>query len=222
MKILIVDDHRIVRDGLRTMLEAAGFSVVGSAANGHEAIERARELAPDVVIMDITMPELDGIEATRLLTCELPRIRVLALSMKVDRYSVLAMFGAGAQGYLSKAATSTEELVQAIRAVAVGNKYVSPAIASVVLQNTLEASSTTAPRAGVSSTPSEPRPLSLREREVLQLLAEGKASKEIARALTLALPTVETHRRQIMAKLGIHSIAELTKYAVREGLTPLD
>jgi DNA-binding NarL/FixJ family response regulator len=217
MKILIADDHRLMRDGLRAILEKEQLVVVGDASNGHEAIVLARELHPDLVVMDISMPQLNGIDATRRLVAELPQIKVLALSMNSDRRYVLAMFAAGAAGYLLKSSAS-EELVQALRAVAAGHKYVSPAIAGVVLDNLTEAHARLTPPPPTSSA----RSLTAREREVLQLLAEGKSSKEIASCLSVAIPTVETHRRQIMDKLSLRSVAELTKYAIREGLTSLE
>jgi len=222
VKIVLADDHRMMRDGLRAILEKDGHEVVGEAANGHEALAVAHRARPNIVLMDISMPELNGIDATRRLVAELPATKVIALSMNTDRRYVLAMFEAGAVGYLLKS-SAADELITAIGAVASGQKYVSPSIAGIVLERLVSAplasappSRRTAPDAGAA------KALSLREREVLQLLAEGKSSKEIAGRLGVAVPTVETHRRQIMAKLGLRTIAELTKYAVREGLTSLD
>jgi len=214
MRVLLADDHRMMRDGLRAVLDKDGMKVVGEAATGHEAIALAHSLVPDVVIMDIAMPELNGIDATRRLTKELPHVKVIALSMNADRRYVMAMLEAGAAGYLLKNEAS-EELLRAISAVMRGQTYVSPAVAGNVLEHVMGRR----PRAG--SAVSE-RPLSPREREVLQLLAEGKSSKEIASVLSIALPTVETHRRQLMSKLKLRSIAELTKYAIREGLTSVE
>lgn len=222
MEILIADDHRIMRDSLQTTLEGAGFAVVGGAANGREAIALAQNLQPDLVVMDISMPEVDGIEATHVLNSTLPQVKVVALSMKSDRFSVLAMFAAGARGYLAKGTASKQELLQAIAAVAEGHKYVSPAVASLVLDGAAERVGGGQQRAGAVGGASRESRLSSRERQVLRLLAEGKSSKEIATYLELSVPTVETHRRQIGSKVGLRSIAELTKYAVREGLTPLD
>jgi len=208
MKILLVDDHKMMRDGLRAILENEGMQVVGEAANGREAIELARRVRPEIVVMDISMPELNGIDATRRLVAELPGIKVIGLSVNADRRYVVAMFEAGAVGYLLKNSAS-EELMQAVRAVAGDLTYVSPSVAAVVVDS--------------RATPhSQDRRLSPREREVLQLLAEGKSSKEIATSLNVAVPTVETHRRQIMDKLNLRTIAELTKHAIREGLTSLD
>lgn len=213
MKILLVDDHKMMRDGLRAILEKENLEVVGEAASGREALAQARRLRPQVVVMDISMPDLNGIDATGKLLAELPGLKVIALSMNSDRRYVLAMFKAGAVGYLLKNAAS-EELIAAVRAVADDLTYVSPAIASLIVDDALDGK-----RAGQGPAL---RTLSPREREVLQLLAEGKSSKDIAGRLDIAVPTVETHRRQIMDKLGLRTIAELTKYAIREGLTSLE
>jgi DNA-binding NarL/FixJ family response regulator len=210
MKVLLADDHRMMREGLRALLEKEGIEVAGEAANGREAIALALRERPDVVVMDIAMPEMNGIDATKRLAVEAPEAKVVALSMNADRRYVVAMFAAGAFGYLLKNGASSE-LIQAVKAAARGQKYVSPAIASVVVSGMIERASPADSKAA--------QPLSPREREVLQLLAEGCSSKEIAHRLTVAVATVETHRRQIMAKLGLRSVAELTKYAIREGLT---
>lgn len=199
-----------MRDGLRAVLERAGIEVVGEAATGHEALTEVRRLRPDVVVMDIGMPQLNGIDATRRLTAELHGLKVLALSMNADRRYVIAMLEAGAMGYLLKNSAS-DELLIALEAIVRGETYLSPAIAGSVVAEAIQRGS--APR------PSEQRELSVREREVLQLVAEGKSSKEIGAILQIAVPTVETHRRQIMEKLSLRTIAELTKYAIREGLT---
>lgn len=200
----------MMRDGLRAVLERAGIEVVGEAATGHEALTEVRRLRPDVVVMDIGMPQLNGIDATRRLTAELHGLKVLALSMNADRRYVIAMLEAGAMGYLLKNSAS-DELLIALEAIVRGETYLSPAIAGSVVAEAIQRGS--APR------PSEQRELSVREREVLQLVAEGKSSKEIGAILQIAVPTVETHRRQIMEKLSLRTIAELTKYAIREGLT---
>lgn len=221
MKILLCDDHRMMREGLRVILEREGLEVSGEAANGREVIELAERVVPDIVVMDISMPELNGIDATRRLMERFPGIKVIGLSMNSDRRYVVRMFAAGAVGYLLKSSAS-EELISAIHAVAAGYKYVSPAVAGSVIEGCLAQA---APSERPSSRPpdsSAPKPLSAREREVLQLLAEGRSSKDIAARLDIAATTVETHRRQIMDKLNIRTIAELTKYAVREGLTSLD
>lgn len=213
MKVLLVDDHAMMRDGLRAVLDRAGVEVVGEAADGRSAIAEAARLRPDVVVMDIAMPGLNGIDATRLLLSELPGTRVLALSMNADKRYVTAMLAAGAAGYLLKNSAS-DELLSALKVVARGQTYLSPAVAGGVVDDALR------PRNAIRET--NEKALTAREREVLQLLAEGNSSKEIAAALKIALPTVETHRRQIMEKVGLRSIAELTKYAIREGLTSPD
>jgi DNA-binding NarL/FixJ family response regulator len=211
MRVILADDHRMLRDGLRAVLEKDGVQVVGEAATGHEAVALAHSLTPDVVIMDIAMPELNGIDATRRLTKELPSTKVIALSMNADRRYVIAMLEAGAAGYMLKNEAS-EELLRALSAVARGHTYLSPAVAGGVVDHVV----------GPRDRTLVDKPLSPREREVLQLLAEGKSSKEIAGVLAIALPTVESHRRQLMAKLNLRTIAELTKYAIREGLTTIE
>ena len=222
MKILLCDDHRMMRDGLRVILEKEGFEVIGEAPTGREALALSAQLRPDVVVMDISMPDLNGIDATRKLLARYPGMKVVGLSMNADRRYVTAMFAAGAVGYLVKSCAS-EELIQAIRAVAANLKYVSPAIAgSFVDEFVTHAGAAQLPVSSSPGRPSGGKPLSPREREVLQLLAEGKSSKDIAARLEVAATTVETHRRQIMDKLQLRTIAELTKYAVREGLTTLE
>ena len=214
MNILLVDDHQMMRDGLRAVLEKeSDLHVSGEAADGRTALELCSTLHPDVVVMDIGMPGLNGIEATRQVTTHHPRTRVVALSMNADRRYVHAMFEAGAWAYLVKSSAS-DELIRAIRAVAHDEKYVSPTVASAVLDTFV-----TGPRAQQHDPRSE---LSPREREVLQLLAEGMTSKEIAAKLDLAVSTIETHRKQIMAKLELRSVAELTKFAIRTGITTLE
>ena len=187
--------------------------MLGEAGTGHEAIALAHELQPDVVIMDVSMPDMNGIDATRRLAAELPNVKVIGLSSHTDRRSVLPMLEAGAAGYLLKHAAS-RELLLALPAVARGQTYLSPAIAGYSVGHAVGR------RPPSNAKPANP--LSPREREVLQLLAEGKSSKEIASTLGIALPTVETHRRQLMDKLSLRTIAELTKYAIREGLTSVE
>jgi len=212
VKLLLCDDHKMMRDGLRAILEKEGLEVVGEASTGRDVIQLARRLSPDIVVMDISMPDLNGIDATRALIAEFRTMKVVGLSMNADQRYVIAMFKAGAVGYLLKDAASNE-LIRAVRTVASGLTYVSPSIAAVVVGNVTEPA--------VPATTLK-KPLSPREREVLQLLAEGNASKEIATRLSVSVATVESHRRQIVEKLNIHSIAQLTKYAIREGLTSTD
>lgn len=220
MKILLADDHRMLRDGLRALLERESLQVVGEASSGREVLPLCASLQPDILIMDVNMPELNGIEATRHVRGLASACKVIGLSMSGERSIILAMFAAGASGYLLKSAAA-EELIRAIHEVAEGRKYVSPAIAGVIVEYVVESASGT-PVAGKGLQLAAGSGLTSREREVLQLVAEGNASKDIATKLNLAVTTVETHRRQIMEKLGIHSIAELTKFAIRAGITPLE
>ena len=209
--VLIADDHQIVREGLRSLLaKEPWIRVVGEAAEGRTTLRLARELAPDVIIMDVAMPDLNGIEATRQIVAEFPAIRVLALSMHDDRRFVLKMLSAGAKGYLLKDC-AFKDLVKAIRVVIANRIYLSSEVADLLAQDDL--ASATAKESSALQTPSP------REREVLQLLAEGGSSHRIAESLHISIKTVETHRAQLMAKLKVRSVAELTKYAIREGLT---
>jgi len=206
IKILLADDHALVRQGLRFILEAQNdMEIVGQAGNGNEAVEMAEKLKPDVVIMDVAMPGLNGVEATRRLSGSLPRTRVLALSMHKDSVYVREILRAGARGYLLKD-SGDADLVAAVRAVAKGEGYISPAVSDAVLSDY---------RKHVTD------PLDLltsREREVLQLIAEGKTNKEIATDLNLSVYTVEAHRGRIMEKLNLHSTGELVRFALRNGL----
>ncbi len=213
-RILIADDHRIMREGLRALLgKQDTFLVVGEAEDGRKAVELAARLRPDVVIMDLTMPGLNGIEATRQIVAANPGTKVIALSIHSDRRFVRQMFEAGATGYLLKEG-AFEELARAIHTVAGGKAFVSPGIAGVLINDLVR-------QMAGRETPAGVRALRGREKEVLQLLAEGKSTKEIAAILRVGVKTVETHRRQIMLKLQLDSVAELTKYAIREGLTSL-
>jgi len=210
IKILLVDDHRIVREGIRSLLEDdPDLEVIAEAEDGRQAVQLARELSPDVVILDVAMPDLNGIEATRQIVADVPGTRVIALSMYCAKRFVAEMFKAGASGYLPKDCASSE-MVLAIRDVVANRTYLSPRIAGDVLKDYAS---------GAGST--EVSALAPREREVLQMLAEGKTTKQIALHINLSVKTVETYRERIMKKLGINSLAELTKYAIREGLTSL-
>ena len=212
-KVLLGDDHKIVRQGLQVLLEKEpDIEVIGEAEDGRTTVRLAEELSPDVVIMDICMPDLNGIEATRQIIARAPVIKVIALSMYSDRRFVLSIMKAGASGYLLKDC-AFEELAQAIRAVAINRTYLSPSIADIMIKDYIH--QLQKHDLSVFSV------LTAREREVLQLLAEGKTIKEIAAQLYISVKTIETHRQQMMNKLNIHTVAELTKYAVREGLTSL-
>ena len=214
IKILLADDHKLMREGLRMLIEKTGrLTIVGEADNGVSAVRMARDLKPDLVLMDVSMPDLNGIEATRRIVTEAPGAKVIGLSMHTDKRFVRQMFTAGARGYVLKG-SAFEEVAAAIKTVAAGRIYVSPKISDQVLADYVK--QLTKPSAEAES------PLSGREREVLQMLAEGKSSCTIAERLHVSVTTVDTHRKHIMDKLGFRSIAELTKYAVREGLTSLD
>ena len=206
IRVLLADDHAMVRKGFRMILEAQpDMEISGEAGNGREAVELAEKLHPDVVVMDVAMPELNGIEATRRLASSSPHSRVLALSMHKDSVYVREILRAGARGYLLKDSIDTD-LINAVRAVARGDGYISPGVSDAVLSDY---------RRHVSD------PLDLltsREREVLQMIAESKTNKEIAASLNLSVYTVEAHRGKIMEKLNLHSTGELVRFAVRHGL----
>jgi len=215
IRVLIADDHKIMLAGLRSLLEKqTDFEVVGEADNGRKAVKMAQEKTPDVVVMDVSMPDLNGIEATMQIIESLPKTRVVALSMHSDKRFVMGMLRAGASGYLLKDCAS-QELANAIVQVAGGKKYLSPEITGVVIDDFLLGGSSEEVATAAS-------PLSPREREVLQLIAEGWSTKQIASHLYVSIKTIETHRRQIMKKLDLHAIADLTKYAIREGLTSIE
>ena len=206
IRILLADDHAVVRQGFKMILAAqADMEIVGEAGNGREAVSLAETLNPDVIVMDVAMPELNGIEATRRLGDSSPRTRVLALSMHKDSVYVREILRAGARGYLLKD-SGDADLINAVRVIAKGEGYISPAVSDAVLTDY---------RKHVTD------PLDLltsREREVLQHIAEGKTNKEIATALNLSVYTVEAHRGRIMEKLNLHSTGELVRFALRNGL----
>jgi DNA-binding NarL/FixJ family response regulator len=213
-RVLLVDDHAIIRQGLSSLLEKQpDVEVVGSVEDGRKAVDIARELAPDLVIMDISMPNLNGIDATRKIIGELGDVKVIALSIHSSRHFVAEMLKAGASGYILKDCLF-DELVEAIKTVLNGGIYLSPKITGVVIDDYVK-------RLSTQYQPDGPV-LTEREREVLQFLSEGKSTKQIALQLHVSTKTIESNRRNIMDKLGINSVAELTKYAVREGLTPLE
>jgi len=215
IRILLADDHKLLREGLRALIEEQrNMTVVAEAEDGRSAVRLAAKLSPDIIVMDISMPGLNGIDATRRITAESPGIKVIALSMHADRNFVVEMFKAGAAGYLLKDC-AFEELIQAIRAVSSKKAYLSSKLSDTMIKDYVNLF----PKKKNLSVFSA---LTTREREVLQLMAEGKSTREVAAKLNVSTKTVETFRRLIMKKLDIHNVAELTKYAIRAGLTSLD
>jgi len=213
IRVLIADDHRIMREGLRSLLEQEDdLELVGETQNGREAVQLARKLLPTIAVLDVAMPDLNGMEATRQILRQAPKVKVLALSMHSDRRFILGMIEAGASGYLLKDC-AYEELVTALRAVAGGGIYLSPRIAGLVVKERLKSQSDPAAASAAS--------LTAKEREVVQLIAEGHSTKEIADILGVSVKTVETHRQRVQTKLNCRSVADLTKFALREGLTSL-
>ncbi len=212
IRVLIAEDHTIVRQGLISLLAAErGIEIVGEASDGHEAVEAAGRLKPHVVLMDLGMPGLNGVDATRQIKRDFPDVAVLVLSMYSAEEHVRPAIRAGAAGYLLKG-SGLSDLVAAIRAVASGEAFLSPQVAKILLKD-----ARTDDEAATSS-----GPLTAREREILQLVGEGSSSPEIARALSLSVKTVEGHRSRIMAKLNIHDVAGLVRYAIRTGLVSPD
>lgn len=213
LTILIADDHRIVREGLRQLLDAApNLKVVGEADTGVRAVELALELSPACVVMDITMPQLSGIEATRRILAQRPATRIIALSMHAERRYIIECLRAGMQGYLLKE-SAFDEMRRAIDMVMDGGIYLSSQVAGGFIRDAVSRVN--------DDDGSVFQVLSDRERQVLQLLAEGQSTKEIAGSLGVSVKTIETHRKKIMEKVGLHSVAELTRYALREGLIEL-
>jgi two-component system response regulator NreC len=211
IRVLIADDHTLVREGLRALLEGReNFEVIAEASNGLEAVERAQEMRPDVVLMDITMPGLDGFEATRRIVKMSPAIRVLVLTVHETEDYFFRVLEVGAQGFLVKDAASTE-LVAAVMAVHQGGMFLHPPLAKRLVEDYLRRVSTGEERASYED-------LTSRQREILKLIGEGNTNQEIASQLSLSINTVQTHRSRIMDKLNLHSRAELMKYAVRMGL----
>jgi DNA-binding NarL/FixJ family response regulator len=214
VRVVLADDHRILREGLRSIIERdLRMEVVGHAENGRDAVALVRTLNPDIVIMDIHMPELNGTEATRIIAREFPHVKVIALSMHSDRGIILEILRAGASGYLLKDC-ATDELERAIRTVMAHKTYVSPDVTGIVIDELRGETNNTSTNVLHA--------LTGKEREVLQLLSEGKTVKEISGVLGVSIPTVETHKQHLMCKLKISSIAELTKFAIRHGITSLD
>jgi DNA-binding NarL/FixJ family response regulator len=212
IKVLIVDDHPVVRKGLLSCLSSKeNLKIVGEAANGNEAVKLVKELAPDIVLMDISMPEMDGLAVTEALRKEAPASKVLILSMQSNRDAVLRIIKAGARGYVLKDAP-TDELVHAIETVHGGDAYFSGPVAKIALNQYVSDADDTKPVTKLSD----------REREVLALIAEGKSNTEIAMHLGIGVRTTETHRERIMRKLDIHSVAGLTKFAIANGISSLE
>lgn len=214
LKVIIADDHAIIREGLKSLLEKKGIQVIGIAKNGREAVEKAISLKPDIMMMDISMPDLNGVEATARIRQEVPHTRVIALSMHSGKTIIDKMFASGASGYILKE-SAFDEIYDAIQGVIRGNFYLTPSIARMYVDDQ-----------GISCGTWENLPkfnkISKKEREILQLVAEGEKTREIAEKLSVSIKTVETHRRNIMKKLNIFSVAGLTKYAIQEGIISLD
>jgi len=214
IKILIVDDHSILREGLRLLFEnQPDLKVVAEAENGRTAVELAKKHSPDIIVLDVSMPDMNGIEATRLITQDNPYSKVIGLSVHINKEHIVGMFKAGASGYLLKNC-NWEEVIKAVHSVMENRLYLSSGINDLIIKDYMELLE--------KQNTSAYSTLSDRECEVLQLLAEGKSCKDIAAILNLSSKTVDVFRYKIMKKLGLYSIAELTKYAVREGLTSVE
>ena len=205
LHILLADDHPIVREGLKLLLERESFTVVGEASDGREAVRLAQELCPDIALLDLTMPLLNGIDAGRAILQTAPKTKIVLLTMYAEDHHVLGALRAGIKGYVLKT-KAAEELVQAIHEVSRGKLYLTPGVSEVVVQ------------AYLAKSELPPEPLSPREREVLQLIAEGKTTKEAAVVLGISAKTADSHRTRMMAKLNIHETASLVRYAIRLGL----
>ena len=205
MRVLLADDHQIVRQGLRGLLEKAGHQVVGEAADGHEALRLARALNPDVAVLDLSMPLLNGLDTAREIRRLLPDIKTILLTMYTDKGYVLQAMKVGAKGYVLKT-QAADDLIRAIREISHGETYLSPGVASSVVDAYLD------------KTDVAVDPLTARERQILQLIAEGKSTKEVARLLNISFKTAESHRSHIMKKLDIHEVTGLVRYAIQQGM----
>ncbi|OFX51939.1 MAG: hypothetical protein A2066_09500 [Bacteroidetes bacterium GWB2_41_8] len=213
IRILIADDHQLFREGIVTLLSASPqIEIVAQAENGQQAIEKAKKLKPDIIIMDLNMPVLNGVDTTRILQKELQEIRVLALSMHCDKQYIKEALEAGAYGYLSKNCTYAQ-LIEAVNTVYQGKKYLSDKITEVLIQDYLSKEEEVSHNS---------QRLSERESEILKLMAEGKSAREISEALSISVKTVGTHRLHSMEKLNLKSTADLIKYAIRKGIVGLD
>ncbi len=214
IKVMLVDDHKMVSEVLSALLEREpDMEVVAIAENGREAVSKAKEVKPDIIVMDISMPELNGLEACRRIMAKTPGSRIIVLSMHTEREYVVEALKAGAKGYIQKM-SAFKTLVGAIRSVQENNGFLDPIITGIVLKDYIV-------HLNKPGAHNEQSTLSSREREVLQLLAEGKSTKEIAFILNISAKTIETHRRQIMQKLKLTNVADLTRYAIREGIASL-
>ncbi len=212
--VIIADDHAIIREGLKSLLEKKGIRVLDIAQNGREAVEMAIALEPTVIMMDISMPDLNGVEATARIKRQVPHTKIIALSMHSSKTNIDKMFAAGASGYILKE-SAFSELYDAIQQVVAGNVYLTPSIARMYMDN----------QGGAFSNHDQiPKfnKISIKEREILQLVAEGEKTRDIAEKLNVSIKTVETHRRNIMKKLNIFSVAGLTKFAIKEGIITLE
>jgi DNA-binding NarL/FixJ family response regulator len=205
LRIILADDHEIVRDGLRALLEREGFAVVGEASDGREAVKLAQDHQPDVAVLDLAMPSLNGVDATKEIVRVSPKTKSVLLTVHAEDQYVLTALRAGISGYVLKT-KATADLVRAIKEVSQGKTFLSPGVSGAVVQ------------AYLSKTDFPPDPLSSRERQVLQLIAEGKTTKEVATILGISVKTAESHRTRLMEKLDIHETASLVRYAVRQGL----
>lgn len=205
-RVLLADDHQIVREGLRSLLEKAGHSVVAEAANGREALGLARSMTPDIAVLDMSMPLLNGLDAAHEIRRAVPGIKTILLTMYNDKSYVLKALRGGARGYVLKTQASVD-LIRAIQEIMRGEVYISPGVAASVVD------------AYLGKSDEESDPLTPRERQILQLVAEGKTTKEIARLLNVSFKTAESHRNRIMKKLGVHNVTGLVHYAIRSGLT---
>jgi DNA-binding NarL/FixJ family response regulator len=215
IRVLLAEDHTIVRKGLRSLLDGeAGIEVIGEAQDGREAVEKVQQLLPDVVLMDIAMPALSGLEATRQIKKRFPEVRVLILTMHATEEYIFQILRVGASGYVVKQA-APNELISAIQAVYRGESFLSPSISKKVIEEYIRQAEAMAERDSYDQ-------LTTREREVLQLIAEGRSTREIAELLHISTKTVETHRAHLMDKLDTHSTAELTQYAIRKGVIRAD